>query len=75
MQASLLGGTSKIICPCLWQDVEYIGEDPNYHNRVCGLKIPNLGYEDNSRWTVEVRHTENAPWRPRMTPDSPLPPR
>ena len=36
------------------QDVEYIGEDPNLHNRVCGLRVPNLDSMDNSVWTVEV---------------------
>ena len=36
------------------QDVEYIGEDPNLHNRVCGLRVPNLDSMDNSIWTVEV---------------------
>ena len=36
------------------QDVEYIGEDPNLHNRVCGLKVPSMDSLDNSIWTVEV---------------------
>ena len=38
------------------QDVEYIGEDPNLHNRVCGLRVPNLDSMDNSIWTVEVMY-------------------
>jgi len=41
-------------CDRALQDVEYIGEDPNLHNRVCGLKIPNMDSLDNSVWTVEV---------------------
>lgn len=41
-------------CDRALQDVEYIGEDPNLHNRVCGLKVPNMDSLDNSIWTVEV---------------------
>ena len=31
------------------------GEDPNLHNRVCGLQLRDLGLEDDSSvWLVEV---------------------
>merc|ERR1711874_35542 len=30
------------------------GQDPNFHNRQCGINIPNLDYQDNSQWTVDI---------------------
>merc|ERR1711981_114120 len=30
------------------RDVTFYGEDPNFHNRICGIKIPNMGNDDSS---------------------------
>jgi len=37
------------------RDVTFYGEDPNFHNRICGITIPNLGNEDNSYWNVTLQ--------------------
>jgi len=37
------------------RDVTFYGEDPNFHNRICGIKIPNMGNDDNSYWNVTVQ--------------------
>lgn len=41
-------------CSPQLQGLEFIGEDPNFHNRQCGIKIPNLSSLDSSLWTIEV---------------------
>merc|ERR1712035_301172 len=34
--------------------VSFSGEDPNQHNRVCGVRIPNITTGDSSTWSVSV---------------------
>jgi len=47
-------------CDASLSDIVYVGEDPNYHNRQCGIKINNLGIEDNSDWTVELEECKDV---------------
>jgi len=37
------------------RDVSFYGEDPNFHNRICGIKVPSMGIEDNSYWNVTLQ--------------------
>jgi len=37
------------------RDVTFYGEDPNFHNRICGIKVPSMGIEDNSLWNVTLQ--------------------
>lgn len=38
--------------------VQFIGEDPNFHNRQCGVQIPSLGFLDNTVWTVKIEECQ-----------------
>lgn len=38
----------------LMNRISYNGEDPNQHNRVCGLLIKQVAAEDTSVWTIEA---------------------
>jgi len=42
-------------CSTGLRDVTFYGEDPNYHNRICGIKVPSLGNEDDSLWNVTLQ--------------------
>ena len=34
--------------------INFTGEDPNYHNRICGMAIPKVTRDDSSVWKVEI---------------------
>ena len=34
--------------------IVFTGEDPNYHNRLCGMQIGKIAKEDSSVWKVEI---------------------
>ena len=34
--------------------IDYSGEDPNFHNRICGMLINQVTAEDSSVWRVEA---------------------
>jgi len=38
----------------LMNRASFFGEDPNFHNRICGLSIPKVSKEDSSVWKVEA---------------------
>merc|ERR1711973_69199 len=44
----------SICSPQLSDRAKFSGEDPNVHNRVCGIWLSDVTNEDSSRWTVEV---------------------
>jgi len=45
----------ETVCsPALRSRVKFEGEDPNYHNRRCGLQFDSLNRDDSSLWRVEI---------------------
>ena len=46
------------VCDPRLVDVTYFGEDPNLSNNICGINVPNAGYEDKSNWRCLIEECD-----------------
>ena len=37
------------------EDLLFKGDDPNVANQICGIRVPNAGAEDDSKWTCIIQ--------------------